>query len=377
MEKEIAKISLCCILNHAPHYRDSIFGLMDKEFDCSFYIGDKVVSPVKQMDFKKLNGFKKIFRTEWILGTTFMWNHDVVKLIFKKFDFYLIIGEPSIMSNWVILILAKVLNKKVFIWGHGIKDLSKNRLYWFERLFHRLAYKIFVYGNSARNNMISLNYNQEKIIPVYNSLNYSEQIQVRKTTGFSNIFKNYFKNSDPVIIYVGRILFSKKLNLLIEALQMLHENGKKTNLVIVGPEIDDKSIPDLVNKLELEEFVWFYGPCYEEKVLAELFYNANINVTPGDIGLSAIHSLTYGCPVITHNNFHKHGPEFEIIEDEKTGSFFEENNVNDLVDKIKLWIDINEEDKEKTKNYAFKLVKDKWNPINQLEIFNNTFKSSF
>jgi glycosyltransferase involved in cell wall biosynthesis len=375
MEKVISKKSLCCILNHAPHYRESIFRMLDDEFNCSFYIGDKVISPVKQMNYKNLKGFKKVFSNKWILGTTFMWNNGVVNLILKKYDFYLLIGEPSILSNWVILIIAKVLNKKVFIWGHGIKDLSKNKNYWFERLFHRLPHKIFVYGDRAKNNMISLNYKEDKIIPIYNSLNYSEQVEIRKNLTSSNIFTSHFKNNYPVVIYVGRILYSKKLNLIVEATNKLIKEGEKINLVIVGPEVDDQSIPKLVEKLNLQQSVWFYGPCYQEKLLAELFYNSNVSVTPGDIGLSAIHSLTYGCPVITHDNLVKHGPEFEVIENNITGSFFKEDNLIDLVEKIKFWINIDNSKKIATKKYAFRLIEEKWNPYNQLNIFIKSFNS--
>lgn len=375
MEKIISKKTLCCILNHAPHYRDSIFTMLDNEFICSFYIGDKVISPVKQMNYNNLKGFKKVFSNKWILGTTFMWNNGVVSLIFKKFDYYLLIGEPSILSNWLILIIAKFLNKKVFIWGHGIKDLNKNKYYWFERLFHRLPYKIFVYGDRAKQNMISLNYEKDKIIPIYNSLNYSEQLEIRKHINSTDIFTSYFNNDYPIIIYVGRILYSKKLNLLVEATNSLIKKGTKVNLVIVGPEVDDQSIPKLVDELEINKHVWFYGPCYEEKLLAELFYNSNVNVTPGDIGLSAIHSLTYGCPVITHDNFVKHGPEFEVIENNLTGSFFKEDDLTDLIEKIKFWINIDDSKKTATKDYAFRLIEEKWNPINQLKIFVKTFNS--
>ncbi|WP_216628789.1 glycosyltransferase [Maribacter hydrothermalis] len=347
--------------------------MMDEEFNSSFYIGESVASPVKQMNYESLKGFKKTFKTKWILGTTFMWNYGVIRLIFKKFDYYLLIGEPSILSHWVILLIGKILGKKVFTWGHGIKCTEKKKLFWFEKLFYRLPYKVFVYGEHAKNNMIKLNYNKEKIIPIYNSLDYLNQKSIKKESKTTNIFIDHFKNENPVIIYVGRILYSKKLNILIEALDHINKTEKKANLVIVGPEVDDDSIPKLVKKLELENEVWFYGPCYKEKIIAELFANSVVSVTPGNIGLTAIHSLTYGCPVITHHNLHKHGPEFEVIEEGITGSFFKEDNLDDLVFKIKYWLAADANKRLEASVEAEKVIDEKWNPLNQIRIFKSNF----
>ena len=41
---------------------------------------------------------------------------------------------------------------------------------------------------------------------------------------------------------------------------------------------------------------------------------ANVTVSPGPIGLTAIQSLTYGVPAITNDEFSTQGPEFETIE---------------------------------------------------------------
>ena len=374
MRKEILKPSICCILNHAPHYRHIIFNMMDKELDCSFYIGDAVASPVKQMNYENLNGFEKVFKTKWVLGTSFMWNFGVIRLIFKKFDYFLLIGEPSILSHWIILLIGKVLDKKVITWGHGIKSLEKNRLYWFERLFYRLPHKIFVYGEHAKNNMIELNYKEENIIPVYNSLDYPLQKKLREQTKKTKIFIDHFGNNNPIVIYVGRILFSKKLNILIEALNQLQMNGKAVNLAIVGPEVDDNSIPELIRKFKLEDSVWFYGPCYEEHILAELFTSSDVSVTPGDIGLTAIHSLMYGCPVITHHNVHKHGPEFEVIIEGKTGGFFKEDDVEDLVNKIIHWINVSHNKRQLVRSISKKIIDEKWNPYSQMKIFKQYLK---
>ena len=53
-------------------------------------------------------------------------------------------------------------------------------------------------------------------------------------------------------------------------------------------------------------------------------------VSPGNVGLTAIHSLTYGTPVLTHDDFNFQMPEAEAIKENISGIFFRINNANDL-----------------------------------------------
>ena len=40
---------------------------------------------------------------------------------------------------------------------------------------------------------------------------------------------------------------------------------------------------------------------------------SDLTVSPGNIGLTAIHSLSYGTPVCSHSNFNNQMPESEAI----------------------------------------------------------------
>ena len=64
---------------------------------------------------------------------------------------------------------------------------------------------------------------------------------------------------------------------------------------------------------------------------------ANVTVSPGPIGLTAIQSLTYGVPAITNDEFSTQGPEFEAIEPGVSGDFFPNSNLQELAYQIKKW----------------------------------------
>ena len=118
-----------------------------------------------------------------------------------------------------------------------------------------------------------------------------------------------------------------------------------------------------------------YGPCYEDSTLAELFYNASVCVSPGNIGLTAIHALSFGCPIITHDNFAEQMPEFEAIKPSKTGYFYQQGDVADLKDKIRKVISADEKTWEETRKEAFKEIDRKWNVDYQINVLKKVLEN--
>ena len=53
-----------------------------------------------------------------------------------------------------------------------------------------------------------------------------------------------------------------------------------------------------------------------------------------------MHSLIYGTPVVTHNNFAEQMPEFEAVRPNVSGAFYKYNDVSDLCLKIEEVIEL-------------------------------------
>ena len=62
-----------------------------------------------------------------------------------------------------------------------------------------------------------------------------------------------------------------------------------------------------------------YGETFDEAEISKLLNHADLCVSPGNVGLTAMHALAYGVPVATHNDFKNQMPEFEAITPGKTG----------------------------------------------------------
>lgn len=365
--------STCCIFNIAPHYNSPIYKAMDDELHCDFYLGDKLPYNLKLMEYSELKGFRCTLKNKFIISN-FYWQFGALKTFFKPYQNYIFTGEPFCLSTWVILFLSIFTNKKTYLWTHGwygdesfVKRLIK-------KLFFKLADGLLLYGQYAKELMIKEGFEAHKLHVIYNSLDYNKQIQIRSTLSESNIYKLKFNNSNPTLLYIGRIQKIKKIDYIIEVLHSLKSKNIFYNFIIVGSEAENTNLKALVSEYNLEEQVWFYGECYDEQVLSNLIYNADLTVSPGNVGLTAMHSMVYGTPVITHNNFSNQMPEFEVIESGITGEFFEENSLTDLEIKIKLWIDKNQQHRDVVRNNCFEKIAKNYNPNAQIKLLKNLLK---
>lgn len=340
---------------------------MASELPCDFYFGDQLLTPIKKMDYTKLNRFRFELHNKYLFSQ-FYWQSKSVRLICKPYTCYVLDGEPYCLSSWVILVLAKLFRKRTVAWTHGWYGRESTMKKGIKKVFYSLFSELMVYGEYAISLMCEEGFNKSKINCIANSLDYEKQLKIRETLSYSSIYSTHFSNFYPVLFYIGRVQQSKKLKYIIQAMNLLKQRGVNVNLVIVGKDVDGVCLNDEVNKYNLGTHVWLYGPCYDEVRIGEMFYNANVCVSPGNVGLTAIHSLTYGCPVITHNNFPFQGPEFESIIPGKTGDFFVENDVNSLADTIQKWLNHSLYSRDEIRQFAYQTIESKWNVYYQIDV---------
>jgi glycosyltransferase involved in cell wall biosynthesis len=343
---------------------------MDLHLRCDFYITRWKKESFRQMCYNDLNGLKNVSNNTKLLGR-FYWQNDILYLVSQPYNHYILNGDPSCVSTWIFLLACKYYGKKVYLWSHGWygNELFVKRI--IKKIFFYLSFKVLLYGNYARNLMIKEGINHEKLLCIYNSLDYDRQVKIFSKQKDSDVFREHFGNDFPTIIFVGRIQKVKKIDLLIHAISELHKINIMCNFILVGKEFEATKLRIVIDELRLDEYVWLYGECYDETVLAELIYNSHVCVSPGNVGLTAMHTLVYGTPVITHNNFTNQMPEFEAIEPGITGDFFIEDSVNDLSYKIKSWLSVSKEFRKTTRTQCHERIRKNYNPKNQIEILLN------
>lgn len=360
---------LCLIYNYAQHYRSSIFSLIDKEFDCDFVFGDKM-SDVKKMDYSLLTGNVLEVKTKRLFGGWY-YQPGVFRQLRKDYDTYLILGETRALSTWLFCIVARLFypRKKVFFWSHGWYGKETRLERAIKKIYFRLPRNgVFLYGNYAKDLMINQGFNSDKLFVIHNSLAYDDQVSIRRKLTPGPVYKNHFTNQNPNLIFIGRLTSVKKLDLLLRAIAALKENGQDYNLTMIGGGEMKEELDNLSKELDLRESVWFYGPCYDEDVLGELIYNADLCVSPGNVGLTAMHSLVFGTPVLTHDSFPYQMPEFEAIKEGETGAFFKRGDVDSLAHSISSWFAEKADLRADVRTACMKEIDENWTPRFQLDV---------
>lgn len=363
---------ICLVSLTASHYRKLIYSLMDEQLGCDFVFG-KQQTTVKQLDLNLLRSAQYVPNKP--IGSGEWYKMPEALRLLKPYD--VVINDMGILctTSWWYMLRAKFRKQKVYLWDHGWYGREGFVKKWMKRAFFGLADGAFIYGNYARNLMIENGVDGDKLHVIHNSLDYDAQLELRNQIMPSNIYHEHFGNNNPVLVMIGRLNLRKHLDMLIYAIEMLARKGVHYNVVLIGDGEDRSTLEKLAKERGVENQVWFYGACYDEKTNAELIYNADMSVVPGDIGLTAMHSMMFGCPAMSHNYFPTQGPEFEAIQEGRTGTFFEHDSVESLANAISRWFSEKREHREEVRQACYKEIDENWNPHMQLEIIKQVIDS--
>lgn len=289
-------------------------------------------------------------------------------------DALIVLGNPNMLATWWIAIAGRLLGKRVLFWAHGwlkpenrVKRLMRN-------LYFRLANRVLVYGERAERLAVNAGFPSATIDVIYNSLDYpmaqralADIVAQGRDGGIAP--QSLFPHPErPLLICTARITKLCRFDLLVDAAAKLAANGMPVNILLVGegPERPALEQQALQHGIDLH----FYGACYDEAILARLLYFADLTVSPGKIGLTLIHSLTYGTPAITHDNLDEQMPEVEAILPGLTGLLFVQNDSADLARTIETWL-ATPRDREAVRQACRDVVAAKWNPVVQCHLIDD------
>lgn len=366
---------LCLIFNTPSLYRKLIYCRIDQQYDCDWYFGDDDTN-VKGFDTSCLHHPVKYLHVK-NAGKSWSSTEGVISLLRdKQYDRYLMIGEARDITTWRMLILKNLFyrEKKIYFWTHGWYGKESRIERIIKRLFYRMVDGVFLYGNYAKELMVKEGVREDKLFVIHNSLDYDTQLEIRKQIRPSAMYHEHFKNNNRNIVFLGRLTAIKRQDLLLEAVSILKQKGEIYNVTFVGDGEERKHLEQLSNDLGIAENVWFYGACFDEVKNAGFVYNADLCVSPGNVGLTAMHMLMFGTPVISHNRFELQMPEFEAVVPYKTGSFFKYGDVNDLADKIQEWFRVNGSLREEVRKTCYQEIDTQWNPDFQMNVIQSVLK---
>ena len=88
-------------------------------------------------------------------------------------------------------------------------------------------------------------------------------------------------------------------------------------------EAEEENLKQKAKQLGVDNNIIWLGAIYEQESLAPWFLYSKALIHPGAIGLSLLHSMGYGLPVLTHSNLDMHMPEIAAFKEGMNGLFFD------------------------------------------------------
>ena len=367
----LSKPKVVIVYHFFAHYRQAIIYELMASHGFEFIFAGALVDPDRSIKEAVVpeNYFFHAPCRRIFLGLLFQ--RRLIRLSLRRdISSIIFLGDVHFVMTWVAAVIARIFSKRVLFWTHGWKTQESGIKGLTRSLFYRLPHGLLLYGNRSKQIGMAKGFEAERLYVIYNSLDYQAQRTIRRSISnceLETFRKSLFMESrTPLVVCTARLTAACQFTLLLDAMDKLRAEGHIVYALLIGDGPELSSLQSLVLAKRLP--VMFYGPCYKEEQLARMIMSANVTVSPGKVGLTAMHSLAYGTPVITHDNFDAQMPEYEAIIPGKTGDFFRYKNSSDLARLVKLWTlkgDIRTDQERET---CYEVIEKRYNPELQRKI---------
>jgi glycosyltransferase involved in cell wall biosynthesis len=285
---------------------------------------------------------RKSFKIKYLISTLFRFLRNVISLIkiIQKFKIEIVHTNSGVVPAPA---LAAKLSGKKHIW-HIREWFGDFKQFW-------PLYSAYITGLSDKVVCVSKTMaeqfkNPKNILAIYNGF---EIPKVQTKATITDDLQNKLNNANLILGCTSRIrLIRKGQEYLIEAIGILtKKTGKNIQAVLIGDyvpgyESQKEYIHSLINKYDLEDRIHFLGHLKDPLPYYRLF---DVFVLPSGepepFGGVIMEAMSMGLPVIGSNA----GGTTEQIANDWNGYLFENQDANDLAQKLELFL--NEKDKLK------------------------------
>lgn len=319
-----------------PEYRVALFdGLAELypgriEVWASPNMGCDVSYPLKKMAYDYKHKFLRIGPLVWQRGFSLAG--------LSRGDVIVICGDIHQLSSLVIAIKAKLRGVKVVWWGHHWTANGKMLRVRIRLAIAKMLSDVYLcYTRTGISFLEGFGFARENLFATGNTINQAPILEAMRHWSQDRLAK-FVQEKQLVgrnLILICSVLRPKvKLFTLFKAMSEKCIREHKVLLAVIGEGPEKEKCQALADEYGIGDMILWIGATRDQNVMAPWFLTAKAFVYPGSIGLSILHSLSYGLPVIVHGNADHQMPEFEIMEEGNTGLLFRENDVKDLAAKI-------------------------------------------
>lgn len=306
---------LVILQTSTPDYRKKLYFFIKQQLsdDFSLYSGRRYFEDSVKTDFSIdfINEVKNNFflKNKILFQTGKHWSE-----VLKK-NILVLEMNPRILSNWIILLIRKGLNRKTVLWGHAWprsgKRSKSDKLRHFMRL---LGSQIIVYTKTQEKELTGL-MKTKPVVAASNAIYYKNEMEVNMLGDIDNI------------IYVGRLTEAKKPLFLLKGFHNIIDSlPKGSKLIFVGEGEEKERLNEYITEHNIERRVLLLGHINDYSSLKSLYDSALLSVSPGYLGLSITQSFGFGVPMLISRK-ENHSPEIEAVIDGENSMFFETDEI--------------------------------------------------
>ena len=274
-----------------------------------------------------------------------------IKLISKEIPFQIPYYENAVeyyVKGGGISENNQILQQKVGILGRlKFKFITEVRRIMVNRMDAHINY-----FDEAIAIQKSYGVSENKVFITSNSPDTDQIFSIKKS------IKNTFLPENPYrIIHVGRLVKWKRVDLIIEAVNLLKTKFPKIELIVIGNGPEEQNLKTQTENLKITENVKFIGGVYDMAILGQYFMSSTVYILAGMGGLSINEAMCYNLPVICSE---ADGTEKKLVKEGQNGLYFENGNLESLTSKINQMLS----DLEKTKKMGDKSLEIIENEVN-------------
>jgi glycosyltransferase involved in cell wall biosynthesis len=270
-------------------------------------------------------------------GWTALYQPVIREITGGGYDVVVLGHEVKFLSNILLALLCKARGIPVLYWGFGyhvrigfgFTSESKGWASWLaaqvKNGLTRLADGYLAYTKSGAERLAAVGFPPDRTFVVQNTIDISEQCRIYDS----------LKGADPrdlrqavglrpdsvVLIYIGRLLEAKHVDVLIEAVKRINRQ-RDSKVAVEAVIIGSGPIMDALKQQAGDNpAIRFLGQIDDDLVGRYMKVAAAV-VIPGQNGLAINHAFSQGRPIITRRHA-LHSPEFEYISDGYNGLIIE------------------------------------------------------
>jgi glycosyltransferase involved in cell wall biosynthesis len=284
-----------------------------------------------------------------------VWQSGVLRLaLFGRYDVFIFVGSANYLSTWIAAVIARMRARRVLFWTIGWHRPDRGMKRAVRRSFYSLANELLLYGRWGFEFGVAAGYPASRMRIVGNSVSRPPSSALPEVVDLARC-----NDAALVVGAVIRLTEGKGLERVLLAASGLRRAGTDCRVLLAGDGPLRPRLGQMANELDVP--LTMVGAAYSADALSAIYKTLDLTVVPGSIGLTAIQSLTYGVPVVTHADRGRQMPEAEAVRDGDTGFTFDPDVSSALEDAIRRYVALAPEERAEMHARCRNEARSRWN----------------